>query len=152
MTRTVMTSLLAGLLCTSAAAETCTLSNDFCVPFVGCFEDGQGFFHGYTTGRESGPVVAQTENGTLCVGEWWRGFAGAGKAKFACEDGKSGRATYTYFHRSSGTAVGKGRIQSGERVRFWAGHQYLAYVLADKKQTDAMISCVKAAADRKISR
>lgn len=148
MTRFLMTTLLTGLLTTTATAETCTLANDFCVPFVGCIEDGRGFFHGYSFGRKKGPLTAFTENGATCEGRWWRNAIGVGKAEFSCENGLSGRASYTYFEPSSGTAFGKGRTNKGDRVRFWAGHRLLPHVLSDQKETDDILACVTKASER----
>ena len=144
----MMTTLFAALISTSSHAEPCQLSKNYCVPFVGCFESGDGFFHGMSFGKREGPIFAVSEQGVRCEGRWWRNALGAGKARFTCEDGVSGRATYTYFHKSSGTAKGRGRTNSGERLRFWAGHRYLAYVLADKNETAAMTTCVTEAAKR----
>ena len=123
MTRLLMASLLAVATAPVAGAETCDLDKDYCVSFVGYAEDGTGFFYGVTFGKQGGPVFAVAESGAHCTGTWWRGAFGAGRSKFSCEDGQSGRARYTYFDRKTGTATGAGRMSTGARIRFLGGSE-----------------------------
>lgn len=148
MTRFLFASLLASVIPITVAAETCALDKNYCVPFVGCAEDGTGFFYGVTFGKQRGPVYAVSETGARCVGKWWRGAFGVGKARFSCEDGKSGRARYTYFDKTTGTATGQVRLSSGADIRFWAGHNCLPHVLSDQTETKDMVACVSEAAKR----
>lgn len=129
---------------TSVTAETrgCSLSKDFCVPFIGCSLKTGDFYAGYSLGQRTGPVFATSKSGVTCQGEWWRNAIGAGRAKFTCGDGATGNATYTYFDSKTGTASGSGRTNTGDKLRFWAGHNVLSYVLAQESETEAMISCV----------
>ncbi|WP_299147302.1 hypothetical protein [uncultured Tateyamaria sp.] len=131
------------------ADTTCTLNDNFCVPFVGCTQDGQNFFTGRTFGRESGPLTATGADGTACRGMWRRTFLGAGVAKFECSDGNTGRARYTYFERSSGTALGRGRTKAGDRLTFLAGHNIGTYVLANNGLDKTLLSCVTRALSAK---
>ncbi len=140
--------LTASVLCASASvavAQSCTLENDYCVPFVGCTENGQNYYFGNTFGKREGPVFAISADGVKCEGKWWRTSIGAGKATFSCEDGTRGRSTYTYMDGPSGTILGRGRLKGGDRLRFWSGHKILPYVLADKQERQEMISCVTGA-------
>lgn len=118
---------------TAAQAEKpCRLSNNYCVPIVACAKDG-------------GPVVAVSKNGRKCQGRWWRTAIGTGKAKMECTDGLKARISYNYFHKSSGTVLGKARLSDGSRMSFWAGHRIIPYVLQQEDYRTEMIDCVKEA-------
>lgn len=142
MLRIAALSLIASLCGPASASNLCTLDNNFCVPFVGCAVDGATFYVGRTFGREAGPLEATAHDGTVCRGTWKRTTLGAGQATFTCSDGVSGRARYTYFHRQSGTATGRGRTKAGDRLRFWAGHRVQEYVLSGAEANHEMIDCV----------
>ncbi|WP_147111740.1 hypothetical protein [Tateyamaria sp. syn59] len=124
------------------ADDNCTLKNNYCVPFIGCTLDGQDFYVGRTFGRESGVLEARGLSGATCSGTWRRTALGIGRAEFSCSDGMSGRATYTYFDRSSGTAKGRGRTQGGDRLQFWAGHRIGAFILTDGGLDPDIAACV----------
>lgn len=134
------------VLATSALAEKpCKLSNNYCVPIVACTKDGGDFFAGRAYGKDGGPVLAVSKNGRECKGRWWRSAIGTGKAKMECSDGLRARISYNYFHKSSGTVLGKARLSDGSRMSFWAGHRIIPYVLQQEDYRTEMIDCVKEA-------
>lgn len=145
MLRISVLCVIASLLPSLSAAESCTLRNKYCVPFIGCTLDGKDYFMGRTYGKRSGPIIARSWSGAECKGRWWRTVIGTGKAEFSCTDGNSGRATYNYVDSASGTVLGRGRLASGDRMRFWAGHKVLPYVLEDEDEREEMIACVSRA-------
>ncbi|MEX0371656.1 MAG: hypothetical protein AB3N09_13570 [Tateyamaria sp.] len=139
---------LAALMCWAVplyAEDTCTLKNNYCVPFIGCTTDGQDYYVGRTFGRESGELEAQGLSGATCRGTWKRTALGAGRAVFSCSDGVSGRATYTYFDRGTGTAKGRGRTQSGDRLQFWAAHRIGLFILTEDGLNPDIAACVRRA-------
>jgi len=142
MLRISVLSVIASLLPGLSAAESCTLRNDYCVPFVGCTVDGGVYYTGRTYGKRSGPIIAKSWDGAECTGRWWRTAIGTGKAEFTCSDGNKGRATYNYVDSGSGTVLGRGRLANGDRMRFWAGHKVLPYVLENEDERVEMITCV----------
>lgn len=130
---------------TSATAQTtdCRFDEGFCVPFVGCSETTGAYYVGRSYGQRSGPVAAISNTGRVCQGRWWRNALGIGRARFTCDDGAEGEARYTYFDSRSGTATGKGWTNRNEKLRFWAGHHVLSYVLANEGETKDLTACVQ---------
>lgn len=100
----------------------CSLANDYCVPVVGCIEETREFFRGQTNGADKGPLRVEGAGKLVCTGTWQRTFMGLGIAEFACEDGRSGKAIYSYFEPETGTAVGTGTLADGMTANFWSGH------------------------------
>lgn len=127
------------------ADEACTLANDWCVPFVGCLEDGSLHFVGRTHGRRDGPLAARTSQGAQCTGTWKRTIVGAGKASFSCDDGRAGKVLYTYFDAPTGTAVGRGSTETGERLIFFSGRAIREFMSADGTFDPDLIGCVSEA-------
>ena len=143
---TILAAMTSATLMSPAYSEgRCTLANNYCVPFVGCTGDGANFYLGQTFGRRSGPVQAQGLDGSTCTGTWKRTALGAGVARFECSDGITGRARYTYFDSSSGTAVGRGRTSAGDRLSFLAGHRVEDYIAAAQGFDADLLACVKRA-------
>lgn len=143
--------LIATLPATAKAEEGCWLRNGYCVPFVGCFEDGSLHFVGRTHGRRDGPLIAETSEGAICTGTWKRTFVGAGKAVFSCDDGRKGRVLYTYFDEGTGTAVGKGATEDGDRLIFFSGRAVRQYMDNDGSFDPALAGCISDALDVPIS-
>ncbi|EBA17558.1 hypothetical protein RSK20926_07467 [Roseobacter sp. SK209-2-6] len=129
----------------SWAEEPCQLRNNYCVPIVACTKDGADFFVGRAYGKDGGPVQAQSKNGRKCEGRWWRTLIGTGKAELTCSDGLEAKISYSYFHKGSGTVLGKARLSDGARMSFWAGHRILPYVLHRERHRTEMIDCVREA-------
>lgn len=130
-----------------AAAEDknlCTLSNNYCVPVVGCLAENDRLFVGRSFGRREGPVVVKTLDGVSCRGSWKRTLFG-GKARFACDDGTSGKIRYNYLDKKTGTATGKGKTDGGETMEFWAGHNLLKYFVFNEKLRNGALACGQAA-------
>ena len=145
MIRIATLALIATLPATMTRAENCTLANNYCVPFVGCMEDGSFHFTGETLGRREGPLMAVTSDGSSCTGTWKRTFVGAGTATFSCDNGMSGGMLYTYFDAESGTAMGKGTTDAGEKLVFWSGRAIRDFVTRDGSLDPELAGCVNEA-------
>ncbi len=119
----------------------CTLDKNYCTPFMGCIDTNSILFIGFTFGKAKGKLVARTNTDATCVGTWRRTALGLGKAKFKCDDGRSGRVTYSTLHRTSGTAIGRGRTNKREKVDVWAGHRILEYFARDESIKEGVATC-----------
>ena len=106
---------------TDAIAEECQPTGNYCTPVVGCIAETGEMFWGVTRGREFGPLAAVSSFGASCAGTWKKVPLALGAAHFTCSDGRSGTSLYTYFEKSTGTAIGNGTFQNGQVIRFWAG-------------------------------
>jgi hypothetical protein len=105
----------------------CDPASMACSPLVVCVEATGEILRGASFGTDAGPFAVASLTGTLCEGNWRRGFMGLGLAEFACNDGRSGASAFTWFEPESGTAVGSGRLSTGEEARFWAGNNLERY-------------------------
>lgn len=108
-----------------------------CSPLVACVEATGEIFRGASFGAESGPLQAGNGAGVSCAGTWRRGPLGLGLAGFSCSDGRTGRSVHTVFEPESGTAVGTGRLSTGEDVRCWSGNtldRYFREVAPEERQ------------------
>ena len=124
-------------------AENCTLDNNYCTPFMGCIDTNSILFIGNTFGRFGGPLEAKTNQGAICKGDWTRNAQG-GRAQFTCDDGRSGKVSYTSLHRPTGTAVGNGRTNRGEAIDVWAGFRIIDYLARDERLNQDVARCGKA--------
>ena len=120
----------------------CSFDKNFCVPFFGCLEKIGDFYSGHSLGRRTWPIFAKSISGITFEGWWWRNVLGLGCAKFSCEDGTTGTATYSYFDFKSGTATGAGRIGKRELLRFWAGHNVQKDLFVQEEEAKKIASCV----------
>ena len=120
----------------------CSFDENFCVPFFGCLEKIGEFYSGHSLGRCTWPIFARSISGITCEGWWWRNILGLGCAKFSCEDGTTGTATYSYFDSKLGTATGSGRTDKRELLRFWAGHNVQKYLSVQEEEAKKIASCV----------
>ena len=126
------------------AQETCTLDNKFCVPIVGCIMDTGELVVGFSHGKTEGPIFANILSGSKCTGDWKRTSSGFGRASFTCEDGRSGRLTYTLFDQRTGTASGKGTLNNGQKIRFWSGHNFAAFLAKGSRKLRDFEHCTAA--------
>ncbi len=121
------------VLAVPAAAQDvpCDLSGgaEVCVPVMGCVV-GQGlWFEGRAYGTREGRIEAMRSDGTVCTGNWEvRGIFGMGRSDIFCDDGLRVRIWYSYLDGRTGTAIGTGRSNTGERIRAWAGANVLDYL------------------------
>ena len=124
--------LLASALAAAAAAgparaADCPETGAYCVRFVACIEETGEHFSGHALGHDDGALAATSSLGASCAGNWWRTRLGFGRADFACDDGRSGGALYTWFEPETGTAIGTGVFADGARARFWSGSDLECY-------------------------
>lgn len=82
------------------------------------------------------------QKGTRCSGTWRRTALGAGRTTFECSTGLAGRGTFTYFDPTTGTATGRGRTNTGDRLYFWAGANVLDFIRSGSEDNRALLSCV----------
>ena len=125
----------------SAQTQKCTPTGDYCTPFIGCIAETGEIFRGQTRGRREGPLIAKSSKGATCKGTWKRTIQqGVGVTFFECNDGRDGVAVYTYFEKSTGTAVGDAKFGDGEVGQFWSGWKIRDYFkqLSPKEQ-DALV-------------
>lgn len=120
----------------------CSFDENFCVLFFGFLEKIGGFYSGHSLVRCTWPIFARSSSGITCEGWWWRNVLGLGCAKFSCEDGTTGTATYSYFDSKSGTAIGSCRTDKRELLRFWAGHNVQKYLSVQEEEAKKIASCV----------
>ena len=120
----------------------CSFDENFCIPFFGCLEKIGEFYSGHSLGRCTWPIFARSSSGITCEGWWWRNVLGLGCAKFSCEDGTTGTATYSYFDSKSGIATGSGRTDKRELLRLWAGHNVQKYLSVQEEEAKKIASCV----------
>ena len=120
----------------------CSFDENFCIPFFGCLEKIGEFYSGHSLGRCTWPIFARSSSGITCEGWCWRNVLGLGCAKFSCEDGTTGTATYSYFDSKLGTATGSGRTDKRELLRFWAGHNVKKYLSVQEEEAKKIASCV----------
>ena len=98
-----------------------------CVAVVACIGEAGRWLKGVAIGQTDGAIYATTNDGVECSGTWTsKNWYGAGQTNMNCADGLTARVVYTYQDRESGTAYGKGRTNTGERVVGWAGTRLLA--------------------------
>jgi len=70
----------------------------------------------------------------------------AAKVTVGCDDGRTGRARFGYYHKHTGTGRGRGKMSDGDEIVFWAGDQLPSYFLNLKKSRfDELILCAKEA-------
>ncbi len=120
--------LIFSIATTGAASSGCIQPNNQCVPVVGCIlGEPNEFFYGEVHGVQKGAFIASSSKGANCRGTFRRTSLGTAKVNARCDDGRSGRATFTYYHKATGTGRGKGRMSDGERIIFWAGDRLFSY-------------------------
>jgi hypothetical protein len=118
-------------------------ASEYCVPVVACVDDARAVhFVGRALGRTGGLVDGSTSEGVLCEGTWTaKSDFGFGQAEFACSDGRSGRASFTYLDPRTGTAFGSGIMQDGTQLRMWSGNAIGQFKGADGGTLDAEMMC-----------
>jgi hypothetical protein len=129
------------------AGSKCTDRGNQCTRVIGCILGAPNeLFFGEVHGIENGRIAAQTNLGVTCRGTFKRTVFGAAKANVSCDDGRTGRARFAYYHKHTGTGRGKGKMSDGEEVVFWAGDKLPSYFLnLQESRFDALILCAKAA-------
>lgn len=113
-----------------------------CAPVVACFESTGIHFTGRAIGWDRGTLAGVTSAGALCTGDWVsRNALGVGQATFACDDGTSGTAFFTYQDSLTGTATGHGLATPLGRLRVWSGHNIRQFLVADTGEIDPQLMC-----------
>jgi hypothetical protein len=109
----------------------CDLYNgdEVCVPVLACVEEKGLWFDGRAYGSREGRIEGEMSDGTICTGNWEvRGVLGIGRSDIVCDDGRRARIWYTYRDGRTGTAVGTGRSNLGERINAWSGTNVADYL------------------------
>lgn len=141
------TRLLLGVLVlnlsTAANASDCIEPNNRCTPVVGCIlGEPNELFVGEVHGVGSGAFGVKSSQGATCIGTFRRTQFGLAKVQTTCDDGRTGRATFSYFHENTGTGRGKGRMSDGGRIVFWAGDRLWSYFRnISESRPDELITC-----------
>jgi hypothetical protein len=123
--------LFASALPALAQEPPCTLQGgaEVCVPVLACVADTGLWIDGRAYGSRQGRIEAVMSDGTFCSGTWEvRGILGMGRSDIVCDDGRKARIWYTYLDGRTGTAVGTGRSNFGERINAWSGQNVLEYL------------------------
>lgn len=126
----VVCALVAGLLPAAgnaSDASPCPKDQAGGIPLAVCIEATGEAFRGRSFGKDGGPFCVESRDGIVCRGTWRRLPSGLGAASFSCSDGRSGTSVYTWFERSTGTAVGDGSLADGSVARFWSGNNLARY-------------------------
>ncbi len=113
-----------------------------CSPVVACFEATGIHFTGRAIGWDRGTLAGTTSAGAICTGDWVsRNALGMGQATFACDDGTSGTALFTYQDSLTGTATGHGLSTPFGRLRVWSGHNIRQFLIAETGEVDPRLMC-----------
>ncbi len=93
-----------------------------CSPLVACFANGD-ILHGATLGWLKGEVVGETLDGTACRGQWRvsNPRTNTGVARFTCDDGTYGDASFEYDSRTIDRIWGTGYVHPSSDFEVWAG-------------------------------
>ena len=120
--------------------QTCTLKNNYCVPFVGCIAERNLVIFGQSYGRHKGQVFGMRSDNVPCRGKWRRTTFG-GKVQFHCADGLKGRVRYNVLDKPTGTVSGRGRNSDGSSSRFWSGTKIFQFLATDKSVAKGFAQC-----------
>lgn len=113
-----------------------------CSPVIACFEATGVHFIGRAIGWDRGTLAGTTSAGATCTGAWVsRNMLGVGQATFACDDGTSGTAFFTYQDSLTGTATGHGLSTPLGRLRVWSGHNIRQFLIAGTGEVDPQLIC-----------
>ncbi len=148
MIRAMLPVLVLQILVSPACADkvpTCIGATTYCAPLVACIPATGEVLRGVSLGRNSGPIQAQSEAGVRCEGTWRRTLLGTGLAEFTCTDGRSGKSSFRWFERETGTAVGTGTFSTGDKAQFWAGNNLERYFREMPPEEMLRLSCKKLA-------
>ncbi len=128
---------------TSAAPFKCSELNNQCTMVVGCIlGDPNEFFIGEVHGVGKGKFSLASSQGAICNGTFKRTVFGTAKVQTTCNDGRTGRATFSYFHKGTGTGRGKGKMSDDGKIVFWAGDQLISYFSnLQQSKFDELIVC-----------
>lgn len=116
-------------------------SPDSCSPIVACMPGEGTYLVGRAVGWDEGTLSGVTNTGVSCVGTWRVTGLGVGLARFACDDGVSGRLAYTYQDGETGTASGRGLITGFGRVEAWSGHNIRQFLDHSGRRIDGELMC-----------
>lgn len=96
-----------------------------CAPTYACVSSADGsetdIFVGRTFGWDRGRLEGALTSGSECEGRWWREDDGRGVVEGSCDDGRTFRVDYVYRHAPTGTAIGDGATNEGDRIDAWSG-------------------------------
>ncbi len=112
-------------------AKTCEMTDDQknCVRILACIGDDGTWFNGRAIGRGTGRLVGVTNTGSSCKGVWTsHNFLGLGQADVSCDDGMTTTIFYTYQDEYTGTAIGRGKSNTGKMIKVWSGLNVLDYL------------------------
>jgi hypothetical protein len=113
-----------------------------CSPVIACFEATGVYFVGRAIGWDRGTLAGTTSAGATCTGEWVsRNMLGVGQASFACDDGTSGTAFFTYQDGLTGTATGHGLSTPMGRLRVWSGDNIRQFLTDQTGEVDPQLFC-----------
>lgn len=100
-----------------------------CVPIVACMPEDGVYLVGRAIGWNIGTLKGVTNTGVSCTGNWSVSESlRFGHARFACDDGLSGRMIYHYQDSLTGTARGTGLVSGFGRITAWSGYNIRAYL------------------------
>ncbi len=148
-TKLLLGLFLLSLSTTTAKASDCIQPNNQCTPVVGCILGAPNeLFVGEVQGVSKGVFTVVSSQGARCVGTFRRTQFGLAKVQTNCDDGRTGRATFSYYHKNTGTGRGKGRMSDGGQIVFWAGDRLWSYFRnVSESRSDALITCAMKALD-----
>jgi hypothetical protein len=113
-----------------------------CSPVVACFEATGVYFIGRAIGWNRGTLAGTTSAGATCTGDWTsQNMLGVGQATFACDDGSSGVAFFTYQDSLTGAATGHGLSDTLGRLRIWSGRNIRQFLIAETGEIDPQLMC-----------
>lgn len=127
----------------TAEAADCSDRDNQCTRVVGCILGAQNeLFIGEVYGVEAGLFEAVSSAGATCSGTFRRTQIGTAKVRTTCTDGRSGRATFFYYDKKTGTGRGKGRMSDGKQIVFWAGDNLMDYFKKEQaREFSELVSC-----------
>ena len=126
-----------------AAAAPCdnTMRSDNCSRVLACVGEDGLWFDGRADGWNRGTVTGRLSDGTACAGTWrYDALGWAASVRFACEDGRNGRARYAAQDPETGTGIGRGRMDDGATLHAWTGRNVLDY-LTPEGERRALLPC-----------
>ncbi|MEM8872200.1 MAG: hypothetical protein AAGE38_17495 [Pseudomonadota bacterium] len=139
---------LAFLLCAATAAAqspgACPTTTDQtnCVRVLACIGDTGRYFEGRSLGRGSGTLAGLINRTVTCIGIWTeRNDDGLGQADVTCNDGLEVTVLYTYQEPFTGTAIGSGTANTGERVTAWSGLHVREYFQRESGNRNPRLPC-----------
>ncbi len=128
-------------------ASNCTKPTNQCTRVIGCVLGAPNeLFFGEVHGVQSGRFAAKTNFDVTCTGTFKRTVFGTARVKASCDDGRTARATFAYYHKQTGTGRGKGKMSDGNEVVFWAGNRMASYFMnVQESRFNELINCAKEA-------